>query len=309
MNVLVAGGCGFLGSHLCDLLLSKGHFVYCVDNFSTGSLLNLQKHYSNRKLELMKHDITTRLYGLKKLDAILNFASPASPVDYLRLPLETLAVGSKGTKNLLDLAESHGARFLMASTSEIYGDPEVHPQTEKYWGNVNSIGPRSVYDEAKRFSEALVMAYHRKNKLDTKIVRIFNTYGPNMQLNDGRAVPNFMSQALRNEPITIYGDGNQTRSLCYVTDLIAGIYKLLTSDINEPVNIGNPEEVTLLQLATMIKELTNSKSKIVFKKLPIDDPKRRCPDISLAKSKLKWKPKISLKEGLKKTILYFKGKV
>lgn len=306
MKVLITGGAGFLGSHLCEHFLANQHEVICMDNLVTGRLTNVEHLFKNDRFSFVKQDVSNFIHVPGKLDAVLHFASPASPQDYLQYPIPTLKVGSLGTHKALGLAKEKKAKFMLASTSEVYGDPLVNPQKETYWGNVNPIGPRGVYDEAKRFSEAMTIAYHRYHNVPVRIVRIFNTYGPRMRLNDGRAVPNFMAQALKNKPITVYGDGSQTRSLCYVTDLVRGIYKLLLSDYAMPVNIGNPEELTLLELAQTIKILTKSKSKIVHKPLPIDDPKVRCPDITLAKSKLKWSPEFPLKEGLAKTIEYFK---
>jgi len=304
-TAVVTGGAGFLGSHLCDKLISEGLQVICIDNLITGSVENIAHLAGNEKFSFIKHDITNYIFIPGKVDYILHFASPASPVDYLQLPIQTLKVGSLGTHKALGLAREKKARILLASTSEVYGDPEIHPQHEEYWGNVNPIGPRGVYDEAKRFAEALTMAYHRYHNLETRIVRIFNTFGPRMRARDGRAIPNFIMQALTGKPITVYGDGSQTRSFCYITDLVDGLFKLLMSDENEPVNIGNPEEIPLLGIAKEIIELTNSNSKIVFEGLPVDDPKVRQPDISKAKNKLSWEPKVNRKEGLQKTIQYF----
>jgi len=306
MRVIITGGCGFLGSHIARYFIEKGHYVVSIDNLLTGRIENVNDLFKTGKFEFVKYDVTNYIHISGKVDAVLHFASPASPVDYMKYPIPTLKVGALGTHKALGFAKEKKAIFMLASTSEVYGDPLVNPQPESYWGNVNPIGPRGVYDEAKRFAEAMTMAYHRYHKMPVRIVRIFNTYGPNMRLNDGRAIPNFITQALKNKPITVYGDGKQTRSLCYVSDLVRGIYKLLFSDINEPVNLGNPEEITLLELAQIIKDLTKSKSKIVFKPLPVDDPKVRRPDITLATTKLKWKPEVSLKEGLIKTIEYFK---
>ncbi len=305
-TVLITGGAGFIGSHLCDLFLKKGYRVLCVDNLITGSKDNISSHLEEQDFKFIEHNITTPIRIDEPVDTILHFASPASPVDYLNFPIQTLKVGSLGTHNSLGLAKAKAARFLLASTSEIYGDPLVHPQTEDYWGNVNPIGPRGVYDEAKRFAEAITMAYHRVHKVDTKIVRIFNTYGPRMRIMDGRAIPNLVAQALRNEPLTVYGDGSQTRSFCFVSDLVDGLYKLVNSDMNTPVNLGNPSEMTLKELAEMIKKMTQSKSKIVHKPLPTDDPKQRRPDISLAREKLKWQPKVALEDGLASTIDWFR---
>ncbi len=313
MNTLtvsvVTGGAGFLGSHLCDRLLAEGHEVVCIDNLITGDVANIAHLMGNQKFQFVNHDVTNYIFIEGPVHNVLHFASPASPIDYLKLPIQTLKVGSLGTHKALGLAKAKNARFLIASTSEVYGDPLVHPQPESYWGNVNPIGFRGVYDEAKRFSEAMTMAYHRYHGVDTRIVRIFNTYGPRMRVNDGRAIPAFMSQALRNEDITVFGDGKQTRSVCYVDDLIDGIYRLLMSDIVEPVNIGNPDEIPVLQLAEEIKHITGSKSKIVFKDLPEDDPKIRQPDISKAKKFLGWQPKVNRVEGLKKTLEYFRSKI
>jgi dTDP-glucose 4,6-dehydratase len=305
MRALVTGGAGFLGSHLCDLLLAKGYEVICVDSIVTGNEQNLA-HIKTGEFSFIKHNVTEPLYLDGKIDLIFHLASPASPIDYLELPIQTLKVGALGTHNMLGLAKEKGARFLLASTSEVYGDPLVNPQPEEYWGNVNPIGPRGVYDEAKRFAEAITMAYHRYHKLDTRIVRIFNTYGPRMRLKDGRVVPNFISQALSGEDITVYGDGSQTRSFCYVSDEIEGIYRLMMSDYTLPVNIGNPEEHTILEFAEIILKITGSRSKIVFKELPVDDPKQRRPDITKAKKLLNWEPRVSLEAGLKETIKYFK---
>jgi dTDP-glucose 4,6-dehydratase len=309
MRVLVTGGAGFLGSHLCDLLLNEGHDVIAMDNLITGNTDNIAHLADNPRFQFVKHDVTNYIYLRGDLDAILHFASPASPVDYLELPIQTLKVGSLGTHNALGLAWAKGARFLLASTSEVYGDPLVHPQKEDYWGNVNPIGPRGVYDEAKRFAEALVMAYHRAHGVDTRIVRIFNTYGPRMRLNDGRVVPNFIKQALHGEPLTVYGEGRQTRSFCYVSDLINGIYRLLMSDEVEPTNIGNPSEMTILQFAERINALTGNQAGIINKPLPKDDPQQRQPDISKARRILGWEPEMSLDAGLESTIAYFAEKL
>ncbi len=303
-RTLVTGGAGFLGSHLCEYLLQEGHEVIAMDNLLTGNIANIE-HLHEGRFRFIKHDVTNYLYVAGKIDNILHFASPASPADYLRWPIQTLTVGAMGTHKALGLAREKGARFLLASTSEVYGDPLIHPQPETYWGNVNSIGPRSVYDEAKRFAEAVTMAYHRTYGVDTKIVRIFNTYGPRMRPNDGRAIPAFVPQALRNEPITIFGDGSQTRSFCYVDDLVDGIYRLLMSDCHEPVNIGNPHELTIRALAEEILELTGSASPIIENPLPVDDPKVRKPDISRARTLLNWEPRVSLTAGLKRTIAWF----
>lgn len=306
MNILLAGGAGFLGSHFCDFLLEKGHSVYCIDNFITGKKENIKHLLNNKKFKFKKTDITKKFSIKEKFDCVINFASIASPVFYDKYKIETLLVGSYGTYNLLELARKNKAKFLFTSTSEVYGDPACNPQEETYWGNVNPIGKRSMYDESKRFSEALIMNYHRVYGLDTKMVRIFNTYGPRMNMNDGRVVPQFINQALNNKPITVFGKGTQTRSLCYVSDLIAGIYKLLMSKEHTPVNIGNPHELTVKDIAKTIIKLTNSKSKIIYKPLPEDDPKKRRPDISKAKKILKWEPKVDLNQGLLKTIDYFK---
>jgi dTDP-glucose 4,6-dehydratase len=306
---VVTGGAGFLGSHLSDLLLARGHKVIAIDNFVTGSVDNISHLAGNTDFKFIQQDVTEFLFLQEPVDYVWHFASPASPIDYLELPIQTLKVGSLGTHKALGLAKEKGAKFLIASTSEIYGDPLVHPQTEDYWGNVNTIGPRGCYDESKRFGEAMTMAYHRQHKIDTKIVRIFNTYGPRMRINDGRVVPAFVSQALQNKPVTMFGKGTQTRSFCYCSDLIEGIYRLMMSDTNEPVNIGNPVEMTMLEFAEAIIKATKSKSKIVFKPLPQDDPKQRKPDITRAKKLLKWEPRVPLSEGLVKTIEYFRTKV
>jgi len=305
MRVLITGAAGFLGSHLCDRFIADGHEVIAMDSFITGIPDNLAHLMGHPRFRFIKHDVTEFVYVEGPLDGVLHFASPASPVDYLELPIQTLKVGSLGTHKTLGLAKAKNARYLLASTSEVYGDPEVHPQPESYWGNVNPIGPRGVYDEAKRFAEALVMAYHRYHGLDTRIVRIFNTYGPRMRPNDGRVVSNFIVQALRGEPITVYGDGAQTRSFCYVEDEVEGIYRLFHSDEVNPVNIGNPDEFTILELANRIIALTGSSSQIEFRPLPTDDPKVRRPDITRARTVLGWEPRVSLEEGLKRTIPYF----
>ena len=306
MRILLTGGAGFLGSHLCDKLIGLGHDVVCMDNLITGSEKNIEHLIGNSKFSFVKHDVTKYIVVKDKIDYVLHFASPASPVDYLNYPIKTLKVGSLGTHNLLGVAKAHNAKILIASTSEIYGDPLVNPQPETYWGNVNPIGPRGVYDEAKRFGEAIALAYHRRHGVDVKIVRIFNTYGERMRHYDGRVVPNFIDQALKGEPITVYGDGSQTRSFCYVSDLIDGIVKLMGSDLNDPVNIGNPGELSILDFAKKIKTLTKTKSEIVFEGLPVNDPKVRCPDILLAKEKLNWEPKVSIDEGLSKTLKWIK---
>ena len=306
---VVTGCAGFLASHLTDLLLARGHRVIGIDNFVTGSVDNISHLAGNRSFRFIEQDVTEYLFLNGPVDYVWHFASPASPVDYLELPIQTLKVGSLGTHKALGLAKIKGARFLLASTSEIYGDPLVHPQTEDYWGNVNSIGPRGCYDEAKRFAEAMAMAYHNEHGVQTRIVRIFNTYGPRMRLHDGRVVPAFVSQALKNRPITVFGQGQQTRSFCYVSDLIEGIYRLMMSAGSQPVNIGNPAEMTVLEFAKEIIRATGSRSRIVFRPLPQDDPKQRRPDITRARTLLKWEPKVPLAEGLKKTIHYFRGKV
>jgi nucleoside-diphosphate-sugar epimerase len=305
MRVVVAGGAGFLGSHLTDALIARGDEVVCLDNYSTGRPSNVAHLVDNAAFTLVEGDVVASCDVDGPVDAVMNLASPASPKDYFALPIETLDVGSIGTRNLLELAHRNDAKFFMASTSEVYGDPLVHPQPETYWGHVNSIGERSMYDEAKRFSEALTMAYHRSKDVDVKIVRIFNTYGPRMQVDDGRVVSNFIVQALRGEPMTIYGDGNQTRSFCYVADEIRGFLALLDSDQVGPINIGNPNEFTMLELAEIIVELTDSAGSLVYESLPSDDPKQRQPDITLAKQHLGWEPTVQLREGLEKTIPYF----
>lgn len=306
---MITGGAGFIGSHLCDRFIAEGDEVICLDNLITGNLDNIAHLFGHPKFKFIKYDVTEFLYVPGEVDYILHFASPASPMDYVKYPIQTLKVGALGTHKALGLAKAKGARFLLASTSEVYGDPLVHPQSEEYWGNVNPIGIRGVYDEAKRFAEAMTMAYHRYHGLDTRIVRIFNTYGPRMRTDDGRAIPAFMTQALKGEDITVFGDGKQTRSICYIDDLVDGIFKLLMSNYVYPINLGNPDEVTILDLAMEIKELAKSKSQIVFKPLPPDDPKVRKPDITKAKEILGWEPKISRKEGLTKTLEYFKHKL
>ncbi len=306
-TVLITGAAGFLGSHLCDRFISEGYYVIGMDNFITGDKKNLQHLESNSSFEFIEHDVTEFIKIENNLDYILHFASPASPIDYLKIPIQTLKVGALGTHNLLGLAKAKNARILIASTSEIYGDPLVHPQTEEYYGNVNTIGPRGVYDEAKRFQESITMAYHRFHGLETRIVRIFNTYGPRMRLNDGRVIPAFMGQALRGENLTIFGDGMQTRSFCYVGDQVEGIYRLLLSDYTYPVNIGNPHEITIKDFAEEIIKLTGTEQKVIYKELPVDDPMQRQPDISLAKKLLNWEPKIDREEGMKKTFGYFKS--
>lgn len=306
---VVTGGAGFLGSHLCDRLLGEGHSVICIDNLVTGDVANIAHLMGNDRFRFIKHDVTNYIFIDGRVDYVLHFASPASPIDYLKLPIQTLKVGSLGTHKALGLAKEKKARFLLASTSEVYGDPLVHPQPESYWGNVNPIGYRGVYDEAKRFSEAMTMAYNRYHTVETRIVRIFNTYGPRMRINDGRAIPAFMSQALRGEDITVFGEGNQTRSICYVDDLIDGIYRLLISSVTEPVNVGNPDEIPILQLAKEIQSLTKTKSRIIFRDLPEDDPKIRQPDIRKAKNLLGWEPKVNRLEGLQRTLDYFRSKI
>lgn len=308
-TILVAGGAGFIGSHLCDRFIGQGHRVIAVDNLITGALKNLAQFKKEKNFSFLKHDISKPFKVSGKIDAILNFASPASPPDYLKYPVETLEVGSFGTYHLLEIAKSKKSAFLMASTSEVYGDPEMSPQNEKYWGHVNPVGVRSVYDESKRFSEALTMAYFREHKVNTKIIRIFNTYGRRMRVEDGRVIPNFISQALQNKAITVYGTGHQTRSYCYVDDLVSGIEKTLFSSLHDPVNLGNPNEMTVLDLALKIIKATDSKSSIVHRDLPSDDPKRRCPDIFLAQKKLEWTPKVGLDEGLAHTIGYFREEI
>src|SRR6187431_1368000 len=308
MRIVITGAAGFIGSHLSERLLDQGHSVVGIDNLITGDLANIA-HLSGRDFRFIKHNVTNYIHVEGPVDFVLHWASPASPIDYLDLPIPTLKVGALGTHNALGLAKAKGARFVLASTSEVYGDPLEHPQKETYWGNVNPIGPRGVYDEAKRFSEALTLAYHRYHGVDTKIVRIFNTYGPRMRLRDGRAVPAFMSQALRNEDVTIFGDGTQTRSFTYISDLVDGIIRLMLSDQNDPINIGNPRETTIEEIARTIIKLVGTTSKIVYRPLPVDDPKQRRPDITRAQTILKWEPKIGLEEGLMKTVEYFKKKV
>jgi dTDP-glucose 4,6-dehydratase len=306
---VVTGAAGFLGSHLTDLLVKGGHKVIGIDNFVTGSIDNIAHLGGNPNFKFIQQDVTEFIFLDTPVDYVWHFASPASPIDYLELPIQTLKVGSLGTHKALGLAMHKRARFLLASTSEIYGDPLIHPQPEEYWGNVNTIGPRGCYDESKRFAEAITMAYHREHQVETRIVRIFNTYGPRMRINDGRVVPAFISQALKNKPVTVFGQGKQTRSFCFVSDLIEGIYRLMMSDYNLPVNIGNPTEMTMVQFAEQIVRATNSKSKIVFKPLPQDDPKQRKPDIAKARKLLKWEPQVALAEGLTDTIAYFRTKV
>lgn len=306
-RILITGAAGFLGSHLCDRFIREGYRVVGMDNLVTGSLKNIEHLFKLKEFEFYHHDVSKFVHVPGHLDYILHFASPASPIDYLKIPIQTLKVGSLGTHNLLGLAVSKRARILVASTSEVYGDPLVHPQHEDYWGNVNPVGPRGVYDEAKRFQEAMTMAYHNVHGLETRIARIFNTYGPRMRLNDGRALPAFIGQALRGEDLTVFGDGSQTRSFCFVEDLVEGIYRLLLSDYHLPVNIGNPNEITIKEFAEEIIELTGTSQKIIYKPLPQDDPKQRQPDISLAKRVLKWEPVVSRSEGLKRTLEYFKS--
>ncbi len=308
-RIVITGGAGFIGSHLCERFVADGDSVICIDNFLTGSPQNIAHLFGDPRFGFVEQDVTTYLYVRGPVDAILHFASPASPIDYLELPIQTLKVGSLGTHKALGLAKEKGARFLLASTSEVYGDPLVHPQSESYWGNVNPIGPRGVYDEAKRFAEALTMAYHRTHAIDTRIVRIFNTYGERMRQEDGRVVPNFVSQVLRGEELTVYGDGSQTRSFCYVSDLVDGIVRLLRSDVTEPVNLGNPQEMTILEFARVIARLSGMWNGIVFKPLPADDPKVRQPDITRARTLLGWEPKVDLEAGLSRTLEYFASRV
>jgi len=306
-TILITGGAGFLGSHLCDQFIERGFKIICMDNLITGKMGNIKHLLKTSLFRFIKHNVTQYIEVKGKIDYVLHFASPASPVDYLNLPIQTLKVGSLGTHNALGLAKAKKAKFILASTSEVYGDPLVHPQSETYWGNVNPIGPRGVYDEAKRFAEAITVAYHRVHRVDTRIVRIFNTYGERMRINDGRVVPNFIYQALHGKPLTVFGNGKQTRSFCYVNDLIEGIYKLMRSNISEPVNLGNPTEFTILEFAKLVIALTNTKSKIAYCPLPQDDPKQRRPNISKARKLLHWQPRIQLKEGLDATIQWFKN--
>ena len=308
-RILITGAAGFLGSHLCDRFIREGYEVVGMDNLITGDMRNLEHLQALPEFTFIHHDVSSHIHLNGPLDYLLHFASPASPIDYLKIPIQTLKVGSLGTHNCLGLAMAKGARMLIASTSEVYGDPEVHPQTEEYWGHVNPVGPRGVYDEAKRFQEAMTMAYHRYHGLETRIVRIFNTYGPRMRLNDGRALPAFMSQALEGRPITVFGDGSQTRSFCYVDDLVEGIWRLLNSDEPEPTNIGNPAEMTILEFARKVVELTGSASEISFRDLPEDDPKVRQPDITKARTILGWEPTVDLDTGLRRTLEYFRTKV
>ncbi len=309
MEILITGGAGFIGAHLCGLLIEKGYRVICIDNLITGNKANLTSLLNNANFKFIQQDVTNYIKIEEKIDYVLHFASPASPVDYANYPIQTLKVGSLGTHNALGLAKAKGAKFMLASTSEVYGDPQIHPQPETYWGNVNPVGARGCYDEAKRFAEAITVAYRKTHKLKVKIVRIFNTFGPRMRINDGRVVPNFIYQALKDEPLTVYGDGSQTRSFCYISDLIEGIYKLLFSEVVGPINLGNPQEVSILEFAQKIQKITQSKSEIIFKPLPQDDPKLRKPDISKAKKLLHWEPKINLEEGLEKTIKWFKRNI
>lgn len=308
-RTLITGGAGFLGSHLCDRLLKEGHEVLCMDNLITGDLANIEHLFGHPGFKFVKYDVTEFIHVEGALDYILHFASPASPIDYLKLPIQTLKVGSLGTHKALGLAKAKNARFLIASTSEVYGDPEIHPQVEEYWGNVNPVGPRGVYDEAKRFAEAMTMAYHRYHGVETRIVRIFNTYGERMRVDDGRAIPAFMSQGIRGEDVTVFGNGLQTRSVCYVSDLVEGIYRLLLSDYSDPVNIGNPHEITMLDLAKEVLEVLGSSSPIVHRELPEDDPKVRQPDITLARRILGWEPTVDRHEGLIRTAAYFRKKL
>jgi len=307
MRVLITGGAGFIGSHLCDRFLADGHSVLCIDNFITGSERNIASLRSQPAFRFVSHDISKPFEPDGPVDLILHFASPASPIDYLKLPIQTLKVGSLGTLNALGIAKAKRARFILASTSEVYGDPQVHPQVESYWGHVNPVGPRGVYDEAKRFAEAMTMAYHRYHGLDTRIVRIFNTYGPRMRAEDGRAIPAFISQALRGEPLTVFGTGSQTRSFCYIDDLVEGIARLTRAESHDPVNLGNPGEYTILQLAERILALTKSTSRIEFRPLPQDDPKQRCPDITRARTLLGWQPTVDVDTGLARTIEWFRA--
>jgi dTDP-glucose 4,6-dehydratase len=306
-KILITGGAGFLGSHLCDRFIKEGYHVIAMDNLITGDLKNIEHLFKLEQFEFYHHDVTKFIHIPGKLDYILHFASPASPIDYLKIPIQTLKVGAMGTHNCLGLAKAKNARILVASTSEVYGDPQVHPQNEEYWGNVNPVGPRGVYDEAKRYLESITRAYHTFHAVETRIVRIFNTYGPRMRLNDGRALPAFIGQALRGENMTVFGDGSQTRSFCYVDDLIEGIYRLLLSDYSMPVNIGNPDEISLKEFAEEVLELTGKKVKIIYQPLPVDDPKQRQPDITKARSILGWEPKVHRKDGLKTTYEYFKS--
>lgn len=306
MRILITGGAGFIGSHMADRLIAEGHQVIAMDNLVTGDVKNIQHHRSNPNFEYIYHDVSNHIHVTGPLDWVLHFASPASPIDYLQLPIQTLKVGALGTHNALGLAKAKGAKFVLTSTSEVYGDPLVHPQHEEYWGNVNPVGPRGVYDEAKRYAEALAMAYHRQHGIDVRIVRIFNTYGPRNRVNDGRVVPTFINQALHGEPITVFGEGQQTRSFQYVDDLVAGIRRLMEVPFNKPVNIGNPIELTILEFAKLILRLTNSRSEIIYRPLPQDDPKNRKPDISRAREVLGWEPRVPVEEGLQKTIAWYR---
>lgn len=306
MRILITGGAGFIGSHMADRLIAEGHQVIAMDNLVTGDVKNIQHHRSNPNFEYIYHDVSNHIHVTGPLDWVLHFASPASPIDYLQLPIQTLKVGALGTHNALGLAKAKGAKFVLTSTSEVYGDPLVHPQHEEYWGNVNPVGPRGVYDEAKRYAEALAMAYHRQHGIDVRIVRIFNTYGPRNRVNDGRVVPTFINQALHGEPITVFGEGQQTRSFQYVDDLVAGIRRLMEVPFNKPVNIGNPTELTILEFAKLILRLTNSRSEIIYRPLPQDDPKNRKPDISRAREVLGWEPRVPVEEGLQKTIAWYR---
>ncbi|MBL8172679.1 MAG: SDR family oxidoreductase [Acidobacteria bacterium] len=306
MRILITGGAGFIGSHMADHLIAEGHQVIAMDNLVTGDVKNIQHHRSNPNFEYIYHDVSNHIHVTGPLDWVLHFASPASPIDYLQLPIQTLKVGAMGTHNALGLAKAKGAKFVLTSTSEVYGDPLVHPQHEEYWGNVNPVGPRGVYDEAKRYAEALAMAYHRQHSIDVRIVRIFNTYGPRNRVNDGRVVPTFINQALHGEPITVFGEGQQTRSFQYVDDLVAGIRRLMEVPFNKPVNIGNPIELTILEFAKLILRLTNSRSEIIYRPLPQDDPKNRKPDISRAREVLGWEPRVPVEEGLQKTIAWYR---
>ncbi len=306
MRILITGGAGFIGSHLCERFIAEGNSVICVDDFITGRESNLREFSAHPSFTLIRHDISRPLEWAGSLDWVLHLASPASPPDYLKYPIQTMKVGSLGTLNALGIAKAKKARFLLASTSEVYGDPQVHPQQESYWGHVNPVGPRGVYDEAKRFAEALTMAYHREHEVDTRIARIFNTYGPRIRERDGRAIPNFVTQALLGQPLTLYGNGSQTRSFCYVSDLLEGLSRLMKSDLHDPVNLGNPDEMTLMELAKIILRITGSASRLEFKPLPVDDPKVRCPDISRARRDLRWEPRVDLEEGLAKTVEWFR---
>jgi len=308
-RILITGGAGFIGSHLCDRMIKEGFEVVCMDNLITGSKDNIRHLLENKLFSFVNHDVSNFIKIDRPVDYVLHFASPASPVDYLNYPIQTLKVGSLGTHNALGVAKEKKAVFMLASTSEVYGDPKEHPQKEDYWGNVNCVGPRGVYDEAKRFAEAITMAYHKVHKLETRIIRIFNCFGPRMRIDDGRAIPNFISQAIKEEPVTVYGSGSQTRSFCYIEDMVNGIFKLMMSNFNKPVNVGNPGEMSLMAMAEVIIKLTNSKTKIVLKPLPVDDPKVRCPNIDKARKGLGWEAKVDVEQGLEKTIEYFKQKI